>query len=325
MVGKHSSGKEFPVEVSIITMEETEVFVLYAFVHDISEKVQERVRVAQSQKLESIGQLAAGIAHEINTPTQFVGDNTRFCQDSFGDIENILQAYKRLLDRCQNLDSMTDLVSEVNAKIEELDLDYLIEEIPRSIQQSLDGIERVTTIVRSMKEFSHPGERSQTLLDLNRAIESTITVARNEWTYVSEMVTHLDPSLPSVLCYPSDFNQVILSIIVNAAHAIEESNKDGQIGTITITTAVVNDKVEVRIADSGCGMPPEIQSKIFDPFFTTKQVGKGTGQGLALAYNCIVKRLGGELNVDSNVDQGTTFIIRLSIGATEPVSDNNQT
>ncbi|MFQ5430201.1 MAG: ATP-binding protein [Phycisphaerae bacterium] len=282
---------------------------------DITDRKVLQSQLAQAQKLESIGQLAAGIAHEINTPTQYVGDNTRFLQDSVGDLFKALDKYADLLDRSKDTRDWDERATEMKSVLEELDIDFLKEEIPKAIEQSLEGVERVAKIVRSMKEFSHPGGEEKQMAELNRAIESTITVARNEWKYVAEMVTEFDPLLPPVPCLIGEFNQVILNMIINAAHAITDvvGRDSGEKGTITIATRRDGDWAEVRISDTGTGIPPEIQAKIFDPFFTTKDVGKGTGQGLAIAQATIVKKHGGELRVESEVGRGTTFIIRLPL------------
>jgi len=257
----------------------------------------------QAQKLEAIGQLAAGIAHEINTPTQYVGDNLRFLKESFGELDGLL----------------TQLVKVGGAPAGKLlgdaDFDYLKEEIPRALNQSLEGVDRVAKIVRAMKEFSHPA-REKTATDLNRAIQSTITVASNEWKYVAEVDMDLDANLPAVHCSPAEFNQVVLNMVVNAAHAIGDVVGDGAKGKgkIKVKTRPDGDWAVIEISDSGCGMPPHIQQRIFDPFFTTKEVGKGTGQGLAIAHNVVVDKHGGTIKVVSAPGAGTTFIIRLPIG-----------
>jgi signal transduction histidine kinase len=171
-----------------------------------------------------------------------------------------------------------------------------------------------------MKEFSHPGENQKQLTDINHCIESTIVVARNEWKYVAELVTDLDPDLPMILCLPGDFNQVILNMIVNASHAIADTQAgaEGGKGTITISSRRCDPWVEIRVADTGAGIPEAIRSRIFDPFFTTKKVGQGTGQGLAIAYSVVVDKHGGTLDFESQVGRGTSFIIRLPL-STEAV------
>jgi signal transduction histidine kinase len=196
-------------------------------------------------------------------------------------------------------------------------------EVPQAIQQSLQGIGRVTTIVRAMKEFSHPGSEEKSDTDLNRAIETTITVARNEWKYVAEVVTDFDPALPLVRCLPGEINQVILNLIVNAAHAIADvvENNGKSKGTITIRTRSQGDRVEIRVSDTGTGIPETIRAKIFDPFFTTKGVGKGTGQGLAIAHSVIVDKHGGTISCETEVGKGTTFVIRLPLLSSTPQTE----
>jgi PAS domain S-box-containing protein len=282
---------------------------------DITEQKILQSQLTQAQKLESIGQLAAGIAHEINTPIQYVGDNARFLQQSIHDLLDIVDRYAELLDPAKEPRDWRERATEVQALLEELDVAFLKEELPKAIAQSLEGVERVARIVRSMKEFSHPGGDEKQMADLNRAIETTITVARNEWKYVSDLITDFDPELPPVPCLVGDFNQVILNMIVNATHAISDvvGKSSGEKGTITVSTRRDEDWAEVRISDTGTGIPPEIRSKIFDPFFTTKEVGKGTGQGLAIAHATVVKKHGGELRVETEVGRGTTFVIRLPL------------
>ncbi|MBV9849173.1 MAG: PAS domain S-box protein [Armatimonadetes bacterium] len=286
---------------------------------DITERRLLESQLAQAQKLESIGQLAAGIAHELNTPIQYVGDNARFLQESFADLEGVLRTYAALAEAARSGPVPAALLEDVEAAAERADLEYLLGEIPTAIAQSLEGVERVAGIVRAMKEFSHPGTAHKTAVDLNRAIESTLTVARNEWKYVADLVTDLDPALPPVPCLPGELNQVFLNIIVNAAHAIGDVVGDGAggKGTITVTTRAVPPaaptRAEVRIADTGCGIPPEIRGRIFDPFFTTKGVGRGTGQGLAIAHGIVVEKHGGAIACESEVGRGTTFVIRLPL------------
>jgi PAS domain S-box-containing protein len=269
----------------------------------------------QAQKLKSIGQLAAGIAHEINTPTQYVGDNVRFLHEAFEDMSRVLESYGRMLSAVKAGNATRELIDEIDQCLEEADLDYLAEEIPVAIEHTLDGVGRISKIVQAMKEFSHPGREEKVPTDINKAIESTITVARNEWKYVAEMQTELDATLPSVPCMPGEFNQVILNMIINAAHAIAEVPKEAQaaLGTIRISTARVDGHARITISDTGTGISPEIRSRIFDPFFTTKEVGKGTGQGLAICFPVIVEKHGGSIEVASEVGKGTSFIITLPL------------
>jgi PAS domain S-box-containing protein len=279
---------------------------------DITERRELEAELRQAQKLEGIGQLAAGIAHEINTPTQFVTDNITFFQDSWGAVSQLLERYRRV-NRDYLEKVSPSVAAELRAAEAKLDLDFISEEIPHAIAQSLDGARRVANIVRAMKEFSHPDSANRTGTDLNRAIESTITVARNEWKYVAEMATELDETLPPVVCYPGELNQVILNIIVNAAHAIKDKVKDCEKGKITICSRKRGDFAEIAIADTGMGIPEEIQSRIYEPFFTTKEVGQGTGQGLALAYSVIVNKHQGKLWFETEKGKGTTFFVQLPL------------
>ncbi|MCK4546251.1 MAG: response regulator [Candidatus Eisenbacteria sp.] len=283
---------------------------------DIAESRAREHQIVQSQKLESIGQLAAGIAHEINTPTQYVGDNVRFLDEAFRDLETLLAKGDQLVKAVKAGEKSEGLIQEMESLAEDADVEYLTEEIPRAISQALEGIDRVAHIVRAMKEFSHPGTDGHVPTDVNKAIESTATVARNEWKYVADMKMELDKSLPLVPCLPGEFNQVILNLIINAAHAIAGSAESGasEKGRITLSTTLVGNEAEIRISDTGTGIPEEIRSRVFDPFFTTKEVGKGTGQGLAVCRSVIVQKHGGTLQFETETGRGTTFVIRLPLG-----------
>ena len=285
-------------------------------IEDITQRKKLEGQLLQVRKLESIGQLAAGIAHEINTPTQYIGDNTRFLRESFNDITDMISKYNSLL-KTDNISP--DSISGLKQAMEEIDIEYLLDEIPHAIEQTLEGIDRVAEIVQAMKEFSHPGVEGKTAVDLNKTIKSTIAVARNEWKYTSEMKTQFDPELPLVQCLPGEFNQVILNIIINASQAIIEVAGDGskEKGTITISTQKDGDWVEVRISDTGPGIAEEICDKVFDHFFTTKEVGNCSGQGLSIAYSIVVDKHGGTISFDTEIGKGTTFIIRMPINTSE--------
>ncbi|MBI2948206.1 MAG: PAS domain S-box protein [Verrucomicrobia bacterium] len=281
------------------------------------------VQLRHAQKMESIGRLAAGIAHEINTPIQYIGDNARFTKDAFDGLSRLLALQQRLLDAARTQALTSGPLAELEAAVQQADLDYLLAEIPKAIEQSLEGVERVARIVGAMKEFSHPGTEEKIAIDLNKAIESTLTVTRNEWKYVADAVTQFDPNLPMVQCLAAELNQVILNIIVNAAHAIADAAAHGKKGkgTITLSTRNCGPEVEIRIADTGTGIPEKVRDRIFEPFFTTKQMGKGTGQGLAIAHSVVVDKHGGTIHFETEVGQGTTFILRLPVNSASPTKN----
>jgi signal transduction histidine kinase len=280
---------------------------------DTTNRTNLEAQLRQAQKLESVGQLAAGIAHEINTPTQYIGDNVRFLKDSFGNLQTLMSKYQVLLTSAQSNTLSREGIEEVSAAVQATDTGYLLEEIPKAIDQTLEGVTRVSTLVNAMKEFSHPGTKEKVNMDLNRAIQSTITVARNEWKYVAEVETDYEVSLPMIACLPGEFNQVILNMIVNAAHSIADVIKAGssEKGTIKVQTRDLEEWIEIRIQDSGAGIPEHVRARIFDPFFTTKEIGKGTGQGLAIARSVIVDKHAGTIHFETAIGKGTTFIIRL--------------
>ncbi len=286
---------------------------------DISNKKQMESELQMAQKLEAVGQLAAGIAHEINTPAQYVGDNIRFLNDGCADLISILSDFKNLLDLCINKTLTDDHIKQINEAIEKADLDYLLEEIPLALKQSQEGIESISSIVKAMKEFSHPGSDDKDLVDLNHIIKNTVAVTKNEWKYVADMTLDLDKNLPSVPCYAQQLGQVFMNLIINASYAIADviDDKTKKLGNITISSKKQNDVIVIRITDSGKGIPENIVDKIFDPFFTTKGIGKGTGQGLAIARSTIIDKHLGSLKCDSSEGVGTTFIIELPLADTK--------
>ncbi|MDB6022652.1 MAG: Signal transduction histidine kinase [Pedosphaera sp.] len=273
------------------------------------------LQLRHAQKMESIGQLSAGIAHEINTPTQYLGDNIRFLQTSFGGLSELHVQYENLFQTAKQNAVTPALLSALEETRRQVNVDFLLREIPDAIQQSLEGVDRVTRIVRAMKDFSHPGTAEKTPIDLNKAIETTMTVAGNEWKYVAKIATDFDKQLPMVPCLPGEFNQVILNLVVNATHAIADvvGTRGKAMGLITASTRRCGDWVEIRIKDTGTGIPESIRDKVFDPFFTTKPVGKGTGQGLAIAHAVIVDQHQGQLTFETEMGAGTAFIIRLPL------------
>jgi len=280
--------------------------------------MRERERMASelrlAHKLEAVGQLAAGIAHEINTPVQYVGDSLYFLQSAARDTEELLGIYRR------ELGTQEVAMSRVREAEVRTDLDFLRTEVPRAFERALDGVARVTHIVRALKEFAHPDGNEQKAADLNRAIETTLTVTRNEHKYCATVETKLG-ALPEVVCNVGELNQVFVNLIVNASHAIQDAGKDATSGRIVISTEASDDAVLIRVSDNGCGIPERNLERIFDPFFTTKEVGKGTGQGLSIARAIVVERHAGRLDVTSEVGVGTEFVIRLPVaGRSTPLA-----
>ena len=269
----------------------------------IETREQERDRLAvelrMAQKLEAVGRLAAGVAHEINTPMQFVSDNVTFLSESVDDLTSVIEGYR--VDRARG-----------DAVAAEVEVEYLLEELPKAMQRAREGLKRVTNIVRAMKEFSHPNTESRSSADLNKALQTTLEIARSEYKHIAAVELKLEP-LPLVPSNISELNQVFLNLLVNAAHAVEASGKDVSSGRIVIASQHVGADVVITFEDNGCGIKPENLDKIFDPFFTTKEVGKGTGQGLAISRSIIVDRHGGALDVHSVVGAGTRFTIRLPV------------
>jgi PAS domain S-box-containing protein len=313
-MARRGDGAEFPVELSASAYEADGRRFFSIIIRDVTQRKQAEQRLRQSQKLQSIGQLAAGIAHEINTPTQYLSDNARFLQDSFEQLANLVRLQQGMITNGRSGPLSPEQAQEHEQACAEADLEFLLEETPRSIEESLEGLGRITSIVRSLKEFSHPDSEEMESADLNRAIASTVTVARNEWKYVAEVETDFDPDLPPVTCHLGDFNQVILNLIVNAAQAIGGSAPDAERkGVIRVATRQENGWVEIRVEDNGPGIPEGIRDRIFDPFFTTKGVGVGSGQGLALAHSVIVNKHGGAITVQSEAGKGATFVLRLPV------------
>jgi PAS domain S-box-containing protein len=258
-------------------------------------------QLLQAQKIEAIGQLAAGIAHEINTPIQYVTDNLRFLEDSFRGLLRVVDGYR-----------VPFAPEAIAALWQEVDGDFITEQVPVATEQALEGAERVAKIVRAMKEFAHPGGEGVTSVDMNRAVSNTVAVSRNEWRYVAELELQLDPELPPVPCRQGEIQQVILNLIVNAAHAIADAGREGK-GKISVSTQCIPNWCEIVVRDNGTGIPEAVRRRVFDPFFTTKEVGRGTGQGLALAHDTVVSKHNGTLDFITDVGSGTAFIVRLPL------------
>ena len=277
---------------------------------DVSERRRLELELRHAQKLESVGRLAAGIAHEINTPIQFVGDNVRFLDGAFTDLTRLSAAHGDLLTAARAVDSLGAEVAAAEAVADDIDIDFVLKEVPLAIAQTLDGINQVAGLVRAMKAFGHPGTDKKSRANLNEAIGHTLVVATNEIKFVADVVTDLG-DLPPVCCHIGDINQVVLNLIVNAAHAIGSAGRGR--GTITVSTRLDGAYAVIEVADTGTGVPPEIADKLFDPFFTTKDVGIGTGQGLALVRTLVMDRHSGTITFTTVPGAGTTFTVRLPL------------
>ncbi len=303
------SGIEKEVEVSVSYLDFKGKTATQGVVRDLTEIRRRETQIRHLQKMEAIGTLAAGIAHEINTPSQFISDNLSFLQNAVKDLEVVFKYLSNLNTQEENFDTLNNIVKE-------LDIEYLTEEIPIAINQSKEGIERIANIVGAMRDFSHSGPKYKIATDLHKLIQNSITISRNAWKYVAEINKEFDETIPLIICLASDLGQVIVNIIVNAAHAIENKFHDSDTlqGKILIQTKNKNGFVEIIISDNGTGMPEKVKKRIFDPFFTTKEVGKGTGQGLAIAYDIIVDKHKGSIEVETEENIGTTFIISLPTG-----------
>jgi len=267
---------------------------------DITERKIAEQRLAASEHLESIGRLAAGVAHEINTPIQYLNDSVYFIREAMQD----------LLAQNAKLAAALPKPPEPDEDIEDLK-----RELPPALDRVVDGLARIAEIVRSMKEFSHVDQREMARIDLNRAINSTLVIARSEYKYIADLKTDFQ-ELPLVTCHGGQVNQVVLNLVVNAAHAIADKNKAGGMagmGLITVTTRIEDGFAVISISDTGGGIPEAIRKRIFEPFFTTKEVGRGTGQGLSIAHN-VIKAHGGKLDFVTELGKGTTFNVRLPLG-----------
>ncbi len=323
-VAKRDSGQTFIAEVSTSRSEYGGSVVFTAMVRDLSRRKKLEAQLSQAQKMESIGQLAAGMAHEINTPIQFVGDNLQFLKSAFDDLAELLDLFQKLLNEETHPSTeaketaKSRLIQEIHSQSELVDFPFLREEFPSAISQSLEGIERVANIVRAMKEFSQPASDGKTSTDINRTIENTLAVMANQLMETARVDLSLDRTLEPLVCLSGQLSQALLNVLTNAIEAIEE-HKCSSDGLISVSTRIHEGHVQIRITDNGPGIPATIQDRIFEPFFTTKEVGKGSGQGLAFVYDVIVNKHEGSVHAFSPVEGGTTFVLCL------PVASNSKT
>ena len=309
----HRDGSVVHTNISVALASDSEGKALFALavIEDISEKTRLEIDLRHSQKLESVGRLAAGIAHEINTPIQFIGDNAEFLRGGFADLLELCTAYRRALEDLRDR-LPAERWNALVAVAEATDYEYLSERGPPAFDAMLDGVARVAKIVKAMKSFAHPDQPAKTPADINDAIRSTLVVGANELKYVADVVTDLAP-LPPLACHISDLNQVFLNLFINAAHAIADVvGSSGARGTIRVRTLLHGDEIVVAVEDTGAGIPEHVRARIFEPFFTTKEVGRGSGQGLAIS-RAVVERHGGTLTFDTQVGRGTTFWVRLPL------------
>ncbi|MGE0481060.1 MAG: ATP-binding protein [Phycisphaerae bacterium] len=318
---RRKDGTSILIELSVTPLHADGPAQVSVFARDVTERERMQRQLLHSQKMESIGALAAGIAHEINTPTQYVSDNTRFLHENFVHFVRLFREYEQAIADPSWSERGAELSRRLTELRRELDIEFLSAEFPKAIAQSLEGLDRITTIVRAMKGFSHPDGDTKELADLNSAIQSTVTVSRARWKDVAQLELRLDPELPRVPVHLGEFNQVVLNLVVNAADAIgEKLASTGDLGRITVTTRVEDGHAVIEVADDGPGIPAAIRERIFDPFFTTKEVGKGTGQGLSICHAAIVKHHDGALHFTSTVGEGTTFYIRLPLAPARPAA-----
>jgi PAS domain S-box-containing protein len=312
LIVERKTGELIPVLRNVLFVVYKGVMAQAIILFDIAERKALERQVNMAQKLQSIGQLAAGIAHEINTPIQYIGSNISFLSESFNQLFETNNIYKALMHRALSGEDISREIEEVTRHIEELDLQFLLEEIPHAVSESLSGINQVSSIIKAMKQFSHPEQENLTQVDINKTLEQTTIISKNEWKYVADLQLDLDKTNPEIAGYPGPLNQVFLNLVINAAQAIgEKKGEDGEKGKIVIQTRTDVSTVIISISDTGLGIPENIINKIFDPFFTTKALGKGTGQGLSIAYSIIREKHHGTIEVESRVGKGTTFTIRL--------------
>ncbi len=298
------NGQTFPALLRVNPMLIDGETFFSGVIDDISETKTLQIQLDQAQKMEAIGQLASGVAHEINTPVQFIGDNLSALADNIRDIVAYQAAVTELAD--------PQFQQQLSALTEQYDLDFILDDSPKAINQALDGVKRVAEIIKAMKTFSHvEASLSKQTINLHEALNSALTITRNSYKYTASVETDFAKDIGNISCYANELNQVFLNLIVNAVHAIEE--KQAGLGLIRIVTRKLGDMVEILIQDNGAGIPKDIQEKVFNLFFTTKEVGKGTGQGLSLSHTIVVEKHRGKLFFESSAGVGTTFHIQLPL------------
>lgn len=311
---KRSDGTIIPLRWNVLPVKDDKGPLLVEIFFDITERKKLERQLEISRKLESIGSLASGIAHEINTPIQYISDSISFLSSVYSDLEELREKYESLLEAVAQGRETEKEIKDISRIKDEIDLDFLLTEAPKSYERITAGIERVANIVRAMKNFAHPGGEGVKSVDINRSLSDIVTVAKNEWKYCADLELDLTPNLAPIPGHAGPLNQVFLNLLVNSAHALTDKLAEtGEKGLIRIGSRLAQDYVEIFFSDTGTGIPPQIQNRIFDPFFTTKEVGKGTGQGLTIVHEIIVNRHNGSIDLKSTPGEGTTFTIRLPL------------
>ena len=312
------SGERFPVEAAISSVTLDRGWHVICLIRDITqrkiieaEREQLALQRTQHHKMTALAQLADGIAHEINTPIQTINNNLTFIEEAHQDTHDLISTYLALTAAIDSKSDLSTKLDACNAKREEIDVDYLNEEVTTTIQQCRQGTEQVSRIVRSMRIFTSDNSAHEPT-DLNKLIRDIVDISRYQWEQIAELQTDLDETLPLVTCSPSEMHQALINILMNAVQALEESSKQNR-GKITVSSQQDSEYVQVAISDNGDGIPESAQEQIFNPFFTTRDVGKGTGQGLTLSHDIVVRKHNGKLDFNTEAGVGTTFCLQLPL------------
>ena len=302
-------GQRVPVLLSATVMDTGQYHSVVCVAVDLTERKKLEAELLHAHKLESIGRLAAGVAHEINTPIQFISDSVRFACDAITDLMPVYARYRELREATPA--EFAQRLTELDELETQADVAFLFEQLPGALSRAMDGLHQVANIVRATKDFAYPTTRERRPANINKALQSTLTIGKREYAEIADVELSLG-ELPLVPCHIGELNQVFLNLVINAAHAIHDRRQGGR-GRISVTTQVVGAQVVIAIGDDGDGIPESIRASIFNPFFTTKEVGRGSGQGLAIARAVVVERHGGSLDFETSPDHGTTFFVRIPL------------
>jgi PAS domain S-box-containing protein len=315
------AGQHVPVLLSATLLGTDEGAAVVCVAIDLSERKKLETELLHAHKLESIGRLAAGLAHEINTPIQFISDSVRFARDAILDLAPVHRGYRKLKVSAQAVPELEEVLAELTQIDAIADVTFLLDQLPGALERALEGLQRVAGIVRATKDFAYPTTRERRTANINKALTSTLTIGRSEYAELADIELDLG-ELPLVPCHIGELNQVFLNLVINAAHAIQDRRRGGR-GRISIRTRVEGAHVVVSVGDDGDGVPEAIKNLIFDPFFTTKEVGRGSGQGLSIAHSVVVERHGGSLSFETAIGQGTTFFVRIPLATSHPSNAPN--